>query len=521
MASTRRRFLVLAGHGLAWLLAAPGLARAQEKIRGIHRATRNTLAGAVGVRLRRLLGRPSRHKAYPGRERLALEAGAPEPGLALAKALARHEPAAGFAAAELPRDTLERLLHLTNGITGRGPGGLGLRAAPSAGALYAGEVYVVVERVAGMAPGVYHYSPVEASWVVLDRGSRMDVVVRSLAEPGRARGAAAAVLLSNVFGRYRWRYANRGYRYALIDSGHIGENLRLAATSAGMAEWGPLDFHDDRLNGLLGLDGVDEAVCAVHVLGTRGEGEGGAAPPRSLVEAHRAGTPLPEAADDPPERYHAWTRLVPASAGMAAGASGDDPGPVDGPSGARRLPEPRVPGASVERTILARRSARRFRRDPVPERDLAFALRAALGNPALRRAREIELRIVVHRVDGLAPGLYGVRRGGREIVPLREGALEEDLVDACLGQDKAGEAAVAVVMVAGLEAAAARGGERAWRDLCLEAGAIGQRLYLAAEGLGLAARNLAAYLDDRLDALVGVDGRRHASLHLTVLGPGD
>ena len=43
-------------------------------------------------------------------------------------------------------------------------------------------------------------------------------------------GAAAAVLLTNVFGRYARRYANRGYRYALIDSGHIGENLRLIAT---------------------------------------------------------------------------------------------------------------------------------------------------------------------------------------------------------------------------------------------------------------------------------------------------
>ena len=42
----------------------------------------------------------------------------------------------------------------------------------------------------------------------------------------------AAILLSNVFERYSWKYANRGYRYALIDSGHIGENLRLAARSA-------------------------------------------------------------------------------------------------------------------------------------------------------------------------------------------------------------------------------------------------------------------------------------------------
>ena len=69
--------------------------------------------------------------------------------------------------------------------------------------------------------------------------------------------------------------------------------------------------------------------------------------------------------------------------------------------------------------------------------------------------------------------------------------------------------------------AVARGGERSYRDLLVEAGAIGQRIYLAAEAAGLAARNLAAFRDDRLNGLLGLDGRREAVIHLTMFGPGD
>jgi nitroreductase len=66
----------------------------------------------------------------------------------------------------------------------------------------------------------------------------------------------------------------------------------------------------------------------------------------------------------------------------------------------------------------------------------------------------------------------------------------------------------------------ARGCDRGYRDVLIEAGAIGQRLYLAAEALGLAARNLAAFADEDLNRLLGFDGHSEATVHLTMLGPG-
>ena len=73
-------------------------------------------------------------------------------------------------------------------------------------------------------------------------------------------------------------------------------------------------------------------------------------------------------------------------------------------------------------------------------------------------------------------------------------------------------------MAAHLDATSSPLGDRRYRDLLLESGAIGQRVYLAAEALGLAARNLAAFRDDRFNELLGLRERRLFALHLTMVG---
>ena len=131
------------------------------------------------------------------------------------------------------------------------------------------------------------------------------------------------------------------------------------------------------------------------------------------------------------------------------------------------------------------------------------------------------LDVVAPRVDGLPPGLYRVDSGRGRPTPRRAGDLADALVDVCTRQEKAGEAAVAFFMVGRIPQAAATRGERSYRELLFASGAMGERIYLAAESLGLAARNLAAFNDDDLNALLGLDGRNEAVLHLTVVGPGN
>ncbi|MDJ0852731.1 MAG: SagB/ThcOx family dehydrogenase [Myxococcota bacterium] len=516
----RRSFLRAFAAALAWLPVRSLPAAAADAAVDIHRDTRNTRFGAIGRALARLGPVPGRAKPYREAPRITLPPRDGPRGLSLAEALRRASEPSDIGEGPLSLAEVARLLHHTNGVTGemRWDGGrLDLRAAPSAGALYAGEVYLVAGRVEGLAPGVYNYAVRAHALVQLRAGARLEEVAAASEQPGAFGDAPAAVLLTNVFRRYTWRYANRGYRYALIDTGHIAENLRLAAASAGLTSRGALRFHDAALAALLGIDGRKEAVCAVYALGRRGEAAApiaAAGSTRRLVErGHDAATRRLAA---PAERYHERTNLVPApSAGTSAPMRSQAAGPV--PS-ARPLVSGSAPPMPVERAIRRRRSAMRLRQESMARPALDFVVAMAVdGAPE----PFVGLDFVAHRVDGLPPGLYRVDSGSGRPTPRRAGDLADALVDVCTRQEKAGEAAVAFFMVGRIPQAAATRGERSYRELLFASGAMGERIYLAAESLGLAARNLAAFNDDDLNALLGLDGKSEAVLHLTVVGPGN
>lgn len=498
---------------LGWLAAGARPAGvAEQTALTIHRATRNSRRGALGVRLWNRDFRPARAKRYSGIERVALPAVAERPGVPLERVVRQWRPPPALAGA-LSLAELSRVLRHTNGVTGNADG-VALRAAPSAGALYAGELYLVATDVDGLAPGAYYYAVRAHALVPLARGALRERVLAALERPGAVAGAPAFVLVSNVFQRYTQRYRNRGYRYALIDTGHIGENLRLAAASAGLATLSPPRFWDEALDALLELDGREESVCAIVGVG-RARDARPAKRLRALAEKQRAQASLPLAGSEP-ERFHEATKLVPAD------LETQEARPVAPPllPGEIAPFPPRAPVAmAVEATIQVRRSAQLFRAEPIALADLGWALELAGGNAAPERTPGIEILVVAHRVTGLPPGLHRFERG-RGLRRLRSGDLSAALADACLGQDKASSAAVGIAMVAPIEPAAA-GGARRYRDLLIESGAIAQRLYLAAEAIGLAARNLAAFVDDELDTLLGLDGSGRVVVHLTMLGSGD
>ncbi len=524
MESNRRSFIRMVGAVVAWLIAGTrrALAAPSASVPRIHEQTRNTPFGAMGRR------RPSRrpgppHKPYPGMEVVAL----PRPatgGRSLAQVVRAALKPQPFAPQVLSLEELATLLHDSNGITDDAPPATARvrrRAAPSAGAQYAGEVYVVVERVEGLAPGVYSFSVRDHSLRRLSSGSSLERVVEAIEVPVAVGDAAFAVLLSNVFGRYSWRYANRAYRYALIDSGHIGENLRLAAHSRGLVEACALRFHDDALNELLELDGRHEAVCAVHLVGRAGNAESSdtAGTRRDWVELQQRG----ELAGRGPvtERYHEATKLVPAQGAKIPADPGSraSEAEIDG----ARVALPRGEGGAMttSASIRIRRSAREFEAKPLSTAELGFVLAAAQGNPSLERAPGVVLDVVVHEVSGIPAGVYRYDPKAHALIEVRKGALRAPMVRACLRQAMAGSAAVGLVMSTRLDAMRSPLGDRRYRDLLFEAGAIGQRIYLAAESIRLAARNLAAFEDDRFNELLWLDRRGEHALHLTMLGHGD
>jgi SagB-type dehydrogenase family enzyme len=530
MRTDRRSFFRLLAGAAALLSGKISVAKSTPERFDIHQATRNTRDGPLGARRPRLSGRLLNHKRYPGKRRVALSEFAAEPARTLAEIVRDWAPAPGFGGAAISLAQLGRLLHFTNGVTLKAPaGGWGpdRRAAPSAGALYSGEVYVAAARVRGLAPGVYYYEVAQQRLVEVAAGFEPAQLAAAIERPASIEGAAATILLTNVFGRYSYKYANRGYRYALIDSGHIGENLRLAAASAGLAQRDFLVFRDDLLNDLLAIDGVKEAVCSVHAVGLPGSArDAEAEPPRDLaqprqawVEAQR--TPEFSARGPITERYHSATKLIPPGETVARFAAPKDL--------ASRALEPNLPlparaagpAVKLEDAIQIRRSTARFESGRLSLADFAHVLEMAHGHASLSRSENVDVYLVVHRVEALEPGLYRYDRDHHRLVMHRTGSLVGDFTRVCLEQEKAGSAAVGVLMVARLGEGRALASTRRYRDMLVESGAIGQRIYLAAESAGLSARNLAAFRDDDLNRLLGLDGQREAAIHLTMLGQGD
>ena len=207
------------------------------------------------------------YKMHPGAPLIALPAlgasDAPSGGPSAAQAIARRRSVRTYADRPMSLDELARLLYLSNGITA-GLHGNARRAAPSSGALYAIEIYAVVHNVNGLEPGVYHYAPRDHALEQLRTGDfRQPVVDQAIGQEFLGR-CGVVLFLTVILQRMRPKYQDRSYRYGLLEAGHIGENAYLAAASMGLGACGIGAFMDDSINGMLGVDGVEEA--AVYML---------------------------------------------------------------------------------------------------------------------------------------------------------------------------------------------------------------------------------------------------------------
>jgi len=197
------------------------------------------------------------------------------PGVALTSAdledaLKRRRTWRNFAADPVPAASLGTLLDLTFGVQARGQvagqGPIVLRTSPSGGSRHPLEAYVLAWNVAGLTPGAYHYDSDTRELVDLQRPLTARDIAPLLAHQDYFAGAGAVVIMCAVFARSMWRYAHsRAYRVVLIDAGHLGQTFCLVATALGLAPFTTMAFSEEKLEGLLGLDGVSE--CPLYVAG--------------------------------------------------------------------------------------------------------------------------------------------------------------------------------------------------------------------------------------------------------------
>lgn len=358
-----------------------------------------------------------------------------------------------------------------------------LRVNPSSGNLHPTEFHFVTRGLRDWPDGLYHYRP--SSHMAEQRAlGRFDL-----------GDAPVVFVLTSIAWREAWKYRERAYRYCLHDAGHAWQSLAMAAEAMGCMAYAEGSFDDDALAEALRLSSDEWPMLLVPVDGaipTR-EPEGGdtvwtPGEPNELSAERIAYPPIDE--------VHAATKAL---------VTGADEPAAPG-CGEIALPQHAPALQSFGEAARTRRSALDFEGGDrgIGLDQLATLLDAAASPLECGFGGFVQLHLYAHRVAGLEPGVYRHWPGGASLETLRLGDQRVMAAGLSLGQSLAGNACVAFSMIAGLERACLVHGDRGYRYAHFEAGAIGQRLYLAAERLGLRATGIGAFFDDEVHRYLGL-----------------
>jgi SagB-type dehydrogenase family enzyme len=362
-----------------------------------------------------------------------------------------------------------------------------LRVNPSSGNLHPTEFHFCTRGLVDWPDGLYHYRP--SSHMAEQRA--LGDFIPKLTDTT----APLVFVLTSIAWREAWKYRDRAYRYCLHDVGHAWQALALAARAMGCESFAVGQFSDDKVSDCCLLSKDEWPMLIVTLQGnsipvaTRGpvetvlfRGE-----PNRLSDEE---VPYPRI-----EQIHAATKHV------AETASSPDRPKFNG-LGEIKLPPPVSTGLTFGEVVRKRRSALDFRGgdESMSLAQLATLL-AGTGKPLFAdfaTRRFVQLYLYVHRVYDLAPGVYRYWPEHAQLELIKLGEQRVAAAALSLGQDLAGNACVAFSMIGDFESATRLYGDRGYRYVHFEAGAIGQRLYLAAEALGLRATGIGAFFDDEV-----------------------
>jgi SagB-type dehydrogenase family enzyme len=218
---------------------------------------------------------PSPVKHYPRARQISLAT--PKIDSEFPRTLLQRRTWRQFQRRSVPLRTLGELLWLAGRIQRwervPGIGRFAFKTSPSGGALHPIEIYVLALRIKGLAPGLYHYAADRHRLELLKRKVSPRSVTRYLPGQPWYEDAAALFLMTARFQRPQWKYTfARSYRAVLLDAGHIGQTILLAATWLGLAPFCTMALADTQLERDLGVDGVTESAVFAAGFGTRPPG---------------------------------------------------------------------------------------------------------------------------------------------------------------------------------------------------------------------------------------------------------
>jgi SagB-type dehydrogenase family enzyme len=248
------------------------LAQQKEQEKGVsigerfHKETSLPWQGVGGERFRATPEQPSQYKVYTDANKIEL----PKPeyiGMTVEEAIKKRRSVRNYSTKPINKAQLSQLLFAAQGVTGKMYGNA-LRTAPSAGALYPFEVYIIANNVQDLPQGIYHYSVLDHTLELVKPGDFHSQSVDAGLSQQTLGNAGVTFVLSAIFDRVRYKYGERGCRYVYMEAGHISQNIYLQAVSLGLGSVCAGAFSDEKVNKLIDVDGWKEAVIYLHAVGT-------------------------------------------------------------------------------------------------------------------------------------------------------------------------------------------------------------------------------------------------------------
>lgn len=197
-----------------------------------------------------------------------------------------------------------------------------------------------------------------------------------------------------------------------------------------------------------------------------------------------------------------------------------------------KLPEPGFSkDANFWETVLKRRSVRKFSPDrALPLETLSALLWATQGVtaeaddfhyrtvPSAGGLFPIETYVLAKSVDGLQQGIYHLRPYAFDLELIKPGDFSMDLAQAALGQNMVAHAQATFIWTAIVERSRWKYRQRAYRYIYMDAGHIGQNLYLAGTASGLGICGIGALYDDAVNSILGIDGIEETIVYMAAAG---
>lgn len=170
----------------------------------------------------------------------------------------------------LTLDQVSQLAWAAQGITNKR---YGFRTAPSAGATYPLEVYIIVKKdgVIGLSEGIYHYLPREHILELIKSGDYSRELMRACLDQEWVASAAINIVITAIYERTTWRYGERGkVRYVHMEAGHVGQNIYLQCVSLQLGCVVVGAFYDEEVKKILAVE--EEPLYVIPVGVKRGSG---------------------------------------------------------------------------------------------------------------------------------------------------------------------------------------------------------------------------------------------------------